>query len=92
MVNPWIVPACLMLMTLSLFVIAAAAVLTAVEVRRTLRRVNRITGACEAVVEGATGIVRTVVNRVTSLGQEARRWWSLQVEPIGNGTRRRKKS
>ena len=89
--NGWIVPACLVVMSLSLSVIAAAAVLTAVEVRRTLRQARRITDACETVVGRVAGGVAGIVNRLASLGQEARRWWNAPLEHGGNGTRRERR-
>lgn len=89
--NAWIVSVCLVIISLSLSVIAVAAVLTAVEIRRTLRQVNRITGTCEMIVGRVAGFAGNLVNRVTSFGQEARRWWHAPLEHVGNGTRRERR-
>lgn len=91
MTHEWIVYTSLILMGLSALAIAVAAVMTAVEVRRTLRQVRRITGACETVVGCVAGGVSRLVNRVTSFGQEARRWWNAPGEHRGNGTRRERR-
>ena len=89
--NAGIVAACLVIMSLSLLMIAVAAVMTAVEIRRALCRVHRMAGTCEAAVDQVAGLVAGVVNRVTSFGQGARRWWSGRVEHVGNGTRRERR-